>query len=388
MGYSPTMHIRFLTGPLGDMAGAHSYDSRLIETLASRGHRISVVARTERGQDGPVTVHALPVPPMTDSMFWKFELPLSLARGRRGVRRLPLDPPDVTVASEHLFMRGHASRFPRKPWIYFPHDFSFPEEVARFTVPKLNHRLAMRSARALQRWAVMHASTTVRLCRSSMEGIMEQLSIEDMGRFTLVTPGSWTEAGPHRREPASPLRLLVVAPDMHPSRRLDLAIRAVLALPEGLRWRLDIIGEGDERTVYETQAADDGRILPIHFHGAQADLAPFYANADVLLFPSRLEHMGLVMIDAMKHGVPVLALDSRIRDLHTASNEIIDNGETGWLANGDEAFIAGVRRLVADPAPVDAAGARAHLVASQRFAWQRHVDQWQDLLNEVAARGR
>ena len=84
----------------------------------------------------------------------------------------------------------------------------------------------------------------------------------------------------------------------------------------------------------------------------------------------------------------MLARHSRIKGLHTASNEIIDNGETGWLAGSDEAFIAGVHRLVSDPAPVDAAGARAHLVASQRFAWTRHVDRWEEVLNEVLARRR
>ncbi|MGE0665686.1 MAG: glycosyltransferase family 4 protein [Sphingomonadales bacterium] len=382
------MHIRFLTGALDAPAGAGAYDRRLIEALAERGHRITVVAAAGDRPDGPATVYPLPAPRLEGGPLRSLALPLSLRRGRRAVRRLALDAPDVTVASEHLFLRGHAARFRRRPWIYFPHDFSFPDEVARRVAPGLERRISLRSARALQRWAVSRADTTVRLCRSSMEAIMEQLSLEDMGRFTLIGPASWSEAAPHRREPAAPLRLLAVAPDMHPVRRLDLAIRAVLALPAGARWRLDIVGDGDDRTVYETQAAADGRILPIRFHGNHADLSAFYAQADLLLFPSRLEHMGIVVIDAMRHGVPVLALDSRIDGLHTASNEIIDNGETGWLASSDDSFVAAVQRLVGDPAPVDAAGARAHLIASRRFAWPPHVDRWEEVLTEVAARGR
>lgn len=382
------MHIRFLTARLNGTAGAGAYDGRLIEALAARGHRISVIVRTGQGQDGPVTVYPLPVGSLARGPLWKFDLPISLMRGRRAVRRLSCPAPDITIASEHLFLRGHAAKFRRRPWVYFPHAFSYPEDVERFTVPKLHHRLSMRAARRLQRWAVTHADTTVRLCRTSMEGIMEQLSIEDMGRFTLIAPGTWTEAAPRHRDPAAPLRLLLVAHGLHPSKRVDLAIRAALSLPAGSRWELHIVGDGDDRTVYETQAADDGRILPIHFHGAHDDLSPFHERCDVLLFPSRLEHMGLVLTDAMKRGLPVLALDSRIKGLHTASNELIDNGETGWLAGSDEAFIAGVQRLVADPAPVAAAGARAHLVASQRFAWPRHVDRWEEVLHEIVARSR
>jgi glycosyltransferase involved in cell wall biosynthesis len=382
------MHIRFLTARLDGATGAGAYDGRLIEALAARGHRISVIARMAKREDGPVEVFPAPVASLSGGALWKFDLPVSLGRGRRAVRRLSCPAPDITIASEHLFMRGHAAKFRRRPWVYFPHAFSYPEEVGRSTVPKLHHRLSMRAARGLQRWAVTHADTTVRFCRSSMEGIMEQLSLEDMGRFTLATAGTWVEAKPRQRDPGAPLRLLVIAGGMHPDKRLDLAIRAVLALPAGARWELHVVGDGDDRTVYETQAADDGRILPIQFHGAWEDLTPFYARCDVLLFPSRLDHMGLLLIDAMKHGLPVLALDSRIKGVHTASNEIIDNGETGWLAGSDEAFVAGVHRLVADPAPVAPAGARAHLVASQRFAWARHVDRWEEVLSEIVARSR
>ncbi|MEN3975955.1 glycosyltransferase family 4 protein [Emcibacter sp. SYSU 3D8] len=381
------MHIRFLTGRLDSATGEDAYDGRLIDALAARGHRISVIARTDQGRDGPVTVYPLPLPaPAQGLLLRKFELPLSLARGRRAIRNLSCPAPDITVASEHLFMRGHAARFRRRPWVYFPHPFTYPEEIERFTEPKLHHRLSMGAARRLQSWAVGRADITVRLCRTSMEAIMEQLSLDDMARFTLITPATWTEAAPRQRDPLGPLRLLVTAEGLHTTKRLDLAIRAVLALPPWAKWELHIVGDGDDRTIYETQAADDGRILPIHFHGAQDDLSPFYRRCDVLLFPSRLEHMGLTLIDAMKHGLPVLALDSRIQGLHTASNEIVDNGETGWLAGSDEAFVAGVQRLVTDPAPVDAAGARAHLVASKRFAWESHVDRWEEVLTDIVAR--
>jgi glycosyltransferase involved in cell wall biosynthesis len=235
---------------------------------------------------------------------------------------------------------------------------------------------------------VMYADTTVRFSRASMEGIMEQLSLEDMSRFTLITPGAWTDALPHVRDPSAPLRLLVVAEGLRPDARADLVIDALLSLPNGARWECHIVGDGDDRTVLETQAAGDGRILPIHFQGVQDDLTPFLRKCDVLLFPGRLDHMGMLLLEAMRHGLPVLALDSRIRGQHTASNEIIDNGETGWLAGSDEAFVAGVHRLVADPAPVAPAGARAHLVASQRFAWARHVDRWEEVLSEIVARSR
>jgi len=382
------MHIRFLAGRLDDTTGGGAYDRRLIEALAARGHRVSVIALARPSQDGAVTVYPLPVSSLAETVLWRLDLPLSLMRGSRAVRRLACPAPDITIASEHLFLRGHARKFRLRPWVYFPHAHSYPDEIERYAVEKTHRRVSMRAARRLQRWAVLHADTTVRFSRASMEGIMEQLSLEDMSRFTLLTPGAWTDALPHVRDPSAPLRLLVVAEGLHPDARADLVIDALLSLPNGARWECHIIGDGDDRTVLETQAAGDGRILPIHFQGAQEDLTPFLRKCDVLLFPGRLDHMGQLLLEAMRHGLPVLALDSRIKGQHTASNEIIDNGETGWIAGSDREFTGGLHRLVADPSPVDAAGTRARLVARQRFDWTRHVDRWEETLNEVLARRR
>jgi glycosyltransferase involved in cell wall biosynthesis len=382
------MHIRFLAGRLDQATAGGAYDSRLIEAFAARGHRVSVIARVDAGQDGPLTVYPLPVPSLAGTPLWRFDLPLSLMRGSRAVRRLACPAPDITVASEHLFLRGHARKFRFRPWVYFPHAYAYPDEIGRHAVEKTHRRVSLRAARRLQRWAVTHADTTVRFSRSSMEGIMEQLSLEDMSRFTLLAPGAWVDAAPHVRDPAAPLRLLVVADGLHPDARVDLVIDALLSMPAGPHWECHILGDGDDRTVLETQAAGDGRILPIHFQGAHGDLTEFYRKCDMLLYPGRLDHMGQLLLDAMRHGLPVLALDSRIKGQHTASNEIIDNGETGWIAGSDAEFASRLRRLVADPAPVDAAGARAQLVARKRFDWTRHVDRWEETLNEVLARRR
>lgn len=349
---------------------------------------MTVVARARPDRDSLATVYPLPVPSFAETLLWRFDLPLSLMRGSRAVRRLACPPPDITIASEPLFLRGHARKFRFRPWIYFPHAHSYPDEIERQAVDKSHRRVSVRAARRLQRWAVTHADTTVRFSRASMEGIMEQLSLEDTSRFTLLTPGTWTDAMPHVRDPSAPLRLLVVAEGMHPDARADLVIDALLSLPNGARWECDIVGDGEDRTVLETQAAGDGRILPIHFHGARDDLTPFLRKCDILLFPGRFDHMGMLLLEAMRHGLPVLALDSRIRGQHTASNEIIDNGETGWIAGSDAEFTSRLHRLVGDPSPVDAAGTRARLVARQRFDWSLHVDRWEETLNEVLARRR
>ena len=55
------------------------------------------------------------------------------------------------------------------------------------------------------------------------------------------------------------------------------------------------------------------------------DLASYYANADVFVFPSRWETFGIVMIEAMACGTPVAAFPCQ------GPNDVIDPGHTGFM---------------------------------------------------------
>jgi glycosyltransferase involved in cell wall biosynthesis len=132
-------------------------------------------------------------------------------------------------------------------------------------------------------------------------------------------------------------------------------------------------------------AAEKGvdRLLPLAaleqvFAGAQAtfpgrlrgrDLAAAYASADVFVFPSTTDTLGLVMLEAMASGLPVVAA-------HTpASRSLLDRAPAGGLFEpGDtEGLVATVRRWLG--APVD----RRHLAEEAR----RTVGTWGSATSEL-----
>lgn len=78
-------------------------------------------------------------------------------------------------------------------------------------------------------------------------------------------------------------------------------IEAFLALPTA--GSKVIVGDGPQREALQSAYPD------AHFMGQQsgADLAGFYAGADVFVFPSTTDTFGLVMIEAMACGTPVAA---------------------------------------------------------------------------------
>lgn len=140
----------------------------------------------------------------------------------------------------------------------------------------------------------------------------------------------------------------------------DMLVEAARALP-GVRFVL--AGEGPLREVLRAAAPPN-----VEFPGFIANTAEFFARLDAFLMPSRSEAWGLAALEAMAHGVPVLASD--IQGLA----EIVEPGRSGWLVPAGNAA-AWARAIAAlDPAGLApygvAARERAALFSVERMALQ------------------
>ena len=75
--------------------------------------------------------------------------------------------------------------------------------------------------------------------------------------------------------------------------------------------RLIIVGDGTHRGELERRVAASVHAGQITFTGAleQSQLGTYYRNADALVFTSLTETQGLVLVEALAHGLPVVAVD-------------------------------------------------------------------------------
>jgi len=82
-----------------------------------------------------------------------------------------------------------------------------------------------------------------------------------------------------------------------------------------------MVGDGPMLETYQKQYTD------VHFTGYKTgeDLARYYANAEVFVFPSEWETFGIVMIEAMACGTPVAAYPVQ------GPLDVVDEGITGCL---------------------------------------------------------
>jgi glycosyltransferase involved in cell wall biosynthesis len=99
-------------------------------------------------------------------------------------------------------------------------------------------------------------------------------------------------------------------------KRVELAIEACTRLDRQL-W---IVGTGGERAHLQTLAGPQ-----VHFLGHVPDenMAEIYAGASALIFPCTHEDFGIVPVEAMGHGVPVIAIDEG------GVRESVIDGKTG-----------------------------------------------------------
>ena len=105
---------------------------------------------------------------------------------------------------------------------------------------------------------------------------------------------------------AGSLKLLHVGRTVRTKGLLD-TVRALALLKENIKVTLDVIGEGNNLEACTEEAKQLG-LNNITFHGKQprSVVEDFYAKSDVLVFPSFREPAGGVVLEAMRHGLPVI----------------------------------------------------------------------------------
>lgn len=136
-----------------------------------------------------------------------------------------------------------------------------------------------------------------------------------------------------------------------------------------------IVGDGDDRDRLQKKAESLGVDDRVRFAGyvAEAEKADHYRLADVFVMPGRGEGFGIVYLEALACGVPVIASSA------DASREVVLDGELGAVV--DPADPAAIRRAIhetlQEPAP-----ARDRLAY---FSRERFEDRWRRVVADVFA---
>jgi glycosyltransferase involved in cell wall biosynthesis len=140
--------------------------------------------------------------------------------------------------------------------------------------------------------------------------------------------------------------------------------------------RLHIFGGGAEREHITSEIGQLGIGDRVTLHGAVQRPQDALENIDLLVLPSSAEGFGLVLIEAMAAGIPVVGTNAPgIRD-------VVKHGETGLLVpvGSPPELAEAIRRVKDDSALRHRLVARAREDVYERFTWQAVLEQYADLL--------
>ena len=175
--------------------------------------------------------------------------------------------------------------------------------------------------------------------------------------------------------PLTEKRVVAIARYSH-EKGIDLLLKAWSIVEKQISdWRLDVFGDGD-RVPYE-QLIDDLKINRkfCQLHGRTNDVEKEYCNSSIFVLSSRFEGFGMVLLEAMACGLPVVSFDCP-----WGPRSIITDGGDGILVeNGNvEALASSLSKLMSDEI-LRHSMSKAGLKNVQRFSVDNIAEQWRSV---------
>ena len=171
---------------------------------------------------------------------------------------------------------------------------------------------------------------------------------------------------------------------IEPLKGLDTLIGAFAMLDDPANTRLLVVGgaPGRDREIERLKSIAEGLGLQdrVSFVGAvdQTELPTYFSAADVFVLPSHYESFGLVALEAMACGLPVVA--SRVG----GPRAIIKDGRTGYLIpwHCPEPYAQRLDILLANPALRESMG-RAAMASARTMGWGQVAGRMMELYDSL-----
>lgn len=322
--------------------GADVFTERLVAGLIARGIRAEITWLPLRAEYAPWTVTVPRAPAWANVVHVNTWL---------HPRFIPQDRP-VVAAMLHCV-----------------HDPRFRPYQTR--AQRLYHRLHIKR---IERHVLERADAIVAISRYTAERTRDVFGTHGI---RVILPGIDLD-GPYRpaprHAPHTPFRLVFAGTG---SRRKGADLLVPIMRRLGGAFHLAVVG-----TDSIGESALPGNISVLGRLPTAADLAALYQRSDALLFPSRLEGFGQVVVEAMACGLPVIATRG------SALTEVVEDGVTGILCRQDDItnFARAAQRLAADEQLFTTMGGAGMDRVRRDFSATRMVDAYIDLYRDCTGR--
>jgi 1,2-diacylglycerol 3-alpha-glucosyltransferase len=359
----------FTDSYLPEINGVVTSLANCVRELRRRGHRVIIIAPShERAVEEPDVYRFRSTPfPFYPQFRLAFPLPAKL------LAELPHMPFDVIHAHSVFFigcLGAFVAQNRKTPlvltyhtlWTEYAHYIPFHQGITRSQAIWLSREFCNRCS------GVITPTYDIRELLVSY-GVVRPIAVIPSGVDAAVF-ASTVASAPRVRAGGRPIALFVGR--LGKEKNIDLvfdAFDAAAARVPGLR--LIVVGSGPYEETLRRRASELRHGARIEFMGSldQKELGQYYAAADAFMFASTTETQGLVLLEAMTHGVPIAAVDCGV------SREAVGDDAGLLVENTVDALSNAVVEIVTAGEADRARRIAAAKNAARPFAIENLVDQ-------------
>jgi len=331
------------------MTGVGIHIKLIAPELARRGHHVCVITTRRKGEPEVeqwqgVTIYRV----FTVKVYGFYQALPSAATVRAILKRAQ---PDLVHHHYVGFMMRQVCRVAESLKLRQVATYHFSAEV-------LTQPLPMRPLRGLIRRLMVSYNNRFDLVIAPSQNLAKQIANEGVrGPVRYITNpvvfGDSSEVVPAERTPGF---TVLYAGRMGVEKNIGYLIKAFAALlknvPEAVLW---LAGRGPEGPALQRLCAQLGVSEQVKFLGFldHPSLARYYAACDVFVLPSLMEAQGLVVMEAMWFGRPVIVTRAII-----SAEELVEQGVNGYIVDPDSVddLTSRLMGLAAEPATRAAQG--------------------------------
>lgn len=359
--------VCLLTGTLNALAGAERVCAAIANGLARRGYRVHILSLWDHA-----SCFALEDSVRHDAIF----------AARPSFKRKYV----ATVGAIRRYLRQHEVEVlievdTMLTLFTVPACLGLPVRRFAWEHCHFDQDLGRRARRAARLLAARTAAGIVVLTQRDRQRWLE--AVQPRCPVTLI-PNALPFPYPEHAAAGRSKRVLAVG-RLTAAKGFDILLRAwptvVAAYPD---WELQIIGEGEDRPALAALRDTLGIAASVSMPGATQEVTAAYGQAAIFCLSSHYEGFGLVLVEAMSYGLPVISTDCE-----TGPRELLSDGANALLVPpGDPAALAqALMRAIASPALRTELG-HAGREFAQRFAEPQVLDRWEALLQAAAVAPR
>lgn len=298
----------------------------LADGLRALGHEVHCFAPHIPGSDEDDGALRMPSLPLPTSTPYRLTVPVVSRRNRRGI----INHLDVVHAHSPFVTGWMSVRYARRlhvPLVYtyhtrleeYVHYLPFDPKATRYAASTLTRSFANLADAVIVPTPAMRQHLAEIGVTAHIEVVPSGIDLKHFGSGKM-RPDLRRSLGTKSGE-----RLLLFVGRLGREKNVELLLDA-LTLTK-VPARLAIAGDGPEREALEAHARELGIGDRVRFLGEleRADLPDLYASADAFVFPSVSETQGLVLVEAMAAGTPVIAADADVvREVLAAQGRLVE----------------------------------------------------------------